>query len=84
MTQLLTTAQGLPESAVRSLAHADDGVLWVGTQNGLARVVQGSVAQVRESPNARVQNLLHRRFEEEEVDPDEYLARLTGEGAPRG
>jgi len=43
-------------------------------------LVEGTVAQVRESPNPRVQNLLHRRFEEEEVDPEAYLARLTGEG----
>jgi phospholipid/cholesterol/gamma-HCH transport system ATP-binding protein len=46
-------------------------------------LVVGSVGQVRESPNPRIQNLLHRRFEEEEVDPDAYLARLTGEGARR-
>jgi phospholipid/cholesterol/gamma-HCH transport system ATP-binding protein len=46
-------------------------------------LVEGTVAQVRESPNPRVQNLLHRRFEEEEIDPEEYLARLTGEGARR-
>ncbi len=46
-------------------------------------LVEGSVAQVRESPNPRVQNLLHRRFEEEEVDPEEYLARLTGVGVRR-
>jgi phospholipid/cholesterol/gamma-HCH transport system ATP-binding protein len=43
----------------------------------------GSVAQVRESQNPRVQNLLNRRFEEEELDPDAYLARLTGPGASR-
>jgi phospholipid/cholesterol/gamma-HCH transport system ATP-binding protein len=42
-------------------------------------LVEGTVAEVRESPSPRVQNLLHRRFEEEEVDPDAYLARLTGE-----
>ena len=42
-------------------------------------LVEGSVADVRGSANPRVQNLLHRRFEEEEVDPDAYLARLTGE-----
>jgi len=46
-------------------------------------LVEGSVAEVRESPSHRVQNLLHRRFEEEEVDPEEYLARLTGERAQR-
>jgi phospholipid/cholesterol/gamma-HCH transport system ATP-binding protein len=43
----------------------------------------GSVAQLRESQDPRVQNLLHRRFEEEQLDPDAYLARLTGEGARR-
>jgi phospholipid/cholesterol/gamma-HCH transport system ATP-binding protein len=44
-------------------------------------LVEGTVAQVRESADPRVQNLLQRRFEEEEVDPEAYLARLTGEGA---
>jgi phospholipid/cholesterol/gamma-HCH transport system ATP-binding protein len=46
-------------------------------------LVVGSVAQVRESQNPRVQNLLNRRFEEEELDPDAYLARLTGSGERR-
>jgi phospholipid/cholesterol/gamma-HCH transport system ATP-binding protein len=40
----------------------------------------GTVEEVKNSPNPRIQALLNRRFEEEEVDPDEYLARLTGEG----
>jgi phospholipid/cholesterol/gamma-HCH transport system ATP-binding protein len=39
----------------------------------------GSVEEVRSSQNERVQNLLHRRFEEVELDPDAYLARLTGD-----
>ena len=47
-------------------------------------LVVGSVTQVRESANPRIQNLLQRRFEEEEIDPDAYLARLTGEAARRG
>ncbi len=38
----------------------------------------GTVDEVKNSPNERIQNLLNRRFEEEEIDPDEYLARLTG------
>jgi phospholipid/cholesterol/gamma-HCH transport system ATP-binding protein len=38
----------------------------------------GNVDQVRNSANTRIQNLLNRRFEEEEPDPEEYLARLTG------
>ncbi len=42
----------------------------------------GSVDEVRESDNQRIQDLLNRRFEEEEVDADAYLARLTG-GAPQ-
>jgi phospholipid/cholesterol/gamma-HCH transport system ATP-binding protein len=41
----------------------------------------GSVEEVRESPSPRIQNLLHRRFEEEVLDPEAYLERLTG-GAP--
>jgi phospholipid/cholesterol/gamma-HCH transport system ATP-binding protein len=40
----------------------------------------GSVDEVRASDNRRIQNLLNRRFEEEELDPEAYLARLTGEG----
>ena len=43
----------------------------------------GSVDEVRRSGNPRIRNLLERRFEEEEVDPDAYLARLTGEAARR-
>jgi phospholipid/cholesterol/gamma-HCH transport system ATP-binding protein len=43
----------------------------------------GTVAEVRESQDPRVQDLLNRRFEEEQIDPDAYLARLTGAGARR-
>jgi len=39
----------------------------------------GTVDEVRNSSNERIQNLLNRRFEEEELDPDEYLRRLTGQ-----
>ena len=39
----------------------------------------GTVAEVQASENRRIQDLLNRRFEEERLDPDEYLARLTGE-----
>ncbi len=42
----------------------------------------GTVEEIRGSSNPRIQNLLNRRFEEETLDPDAYLARLTGEGAP--
>jgi phospholipid/cholesterol/gamma-HCH transport system ATP-binding protein len=42
-------------------------------------LVIGTVDEIRASENERVQNLLNRRFEEEILDPDEYLARLTGE-----
>ena len=42
-------------------------------------LIIGSVEEIRNSENERVQNLLNRRFEEEILDPDEYLARLTGE-----
>jgi phospholipid/cholesterol/gamma-HCH transport system ATP-binding protein len=37
----------------------------------------GSVTEVRNSPNERIQNLLNRRTEAEILDPDEYLKRLT-------
>jgi phospholipid/cholesterol/gamma-HCH transport system ATP-binding protein len=42
-------------------------------------LIVGSVEEVRSSQNERVQNLLHRRFEEVELDSDAYLARLTGD-----
>jgi len=38
----------------------------------------GSVEEVKNSDNERVQNILNRRTEEEDLDPDEYLERLTG------
>ncbi|MDX1434345.1 MAG: ABC transporter ATP-binding protein [Gammaproteobacteria bacterium] len=41
-------------------------------------LVVGSVAEVRACADARVQNLLNRRVEEEELDPEAYLRRLTG------
>lgn len=37
----------------------------------------GTVAEVKASSNERIQNLLNRRTEEEILDPDEYLRRLT-------
>ena len=39
----------------------------------------GTVEEVRASDNSRVQALLNRETEEEELDPDAYLARLMGE-----
>jgi phospholipid/cholesterol/gamma-HCH transport system ATP-binding protein len=42
-------------------------------------VLVGSVDEVRRSPNPRIQNLFNRRFEDEPVDPEDYLRRLTGE-----
>ncbi len=33
-----TTAQGLPENRVRALFRADDGILWIGTNGGFARL----------------------------------------------
>lgn len=41
-------------------------------------VETGTVEEVRNSPNPRVQNLLNRRTEEVATDVDEYLERLTG------
>jgi len=39
----------------------------------------GTVDEVRNSSNKRIQDLLNRRFEEEELDPEEYLRRLMGQ-----
>jgi phospholipid/cholesterol/gamma-HCH transport system ATP-binding protein len=41
----------------------------------------GTVEEIRGSRNPRIQSLLNRRFENEPVDPEEYLSRLTGGGA---
>jgi phospholipid/cholesterol/gamma-HCH transport system ATP-binding protein len=38
----------------------------------------GTVAEVRASSSERIQNILNRRTEEEVLDADEYLKRLTG------
>lgn len=43
----------------------------------------GTVDEVRHHPNQRVQDLLNRRPEDETLDPDEYLRRLTGETVGR-
>jgi phospholipid/cholesterol/gamma-HCH transport system ATP-binding protein len=42
-------------------------------------LLTGTVAEVRASDNERIQDLLHRRPREVEVNVDEYLRRLTGE-----
>ncbi len=39
----------------------------------------GTVEEVRSSSNERIYNLLNRVPEDDTMDPDEYLARLTGE-----
>ncbi len=39
----------------------------------------GTLDELKKSDNERIQNLLNRRTEEEILDPDEYLSRLTGE-----
>ncbi len=41
-------------------------------------LVTGSVEEVRNSPNERVQQLLNREVDEVELDPEAYLRRLTG------
>ncbi len=40
-------------------------------------LISSKVEDVRNSDNERVQDLLNRRFEEDEPDPEQYLARLT-------
>ncbi|MEK6806493.1 MAG: ABC transporter ATP-binding protein [Pseudomonadota bacterium] len=41
-------------------------------------LVSGTIETVRNSPNERVQALLNRRVEHLELNPEEYLRRLTG------
>lgn len=38
----------------------------------------GTVDEIKNSPNERIQNILNRRTEEEILDPDTYLEHLTG------
>ncbi|MCK4938839.1 MAG: ABC transporter ATP-binding protein, partial [Rhodospirillaceae bacterium] len=40
---------------------------------------QGTVEEIRNHPSERIQNLLNRRSEDQTIDPDEYMQRLTGE-----
>ncbi len=47
-------------------------------------LMSDTVAAVRNSDNERIQNLLNRRPREEQVDPEAYLARLTGEFKEKG
>ena len=61
----------------------DDGSTGLGdgrrTDKDSARICCiGSVDEVRNSDIPRVRNLLSRTSEEEQVDADEYLQRLTG------
>jgi phospholipid/cholesterol/gamma-HCH transport system ATP-binding protein len=39
----------------------------------------GTPEELRRHPSERLQNLLNRRSEDDTVDPDEYLKRLTGD-----
>ncbi len=43
----------------------------------------GTVDEIRANPNHRIQNLLNRRIEEAELDPEEYLRRLTGQSSTK-
>ena len=40
-------------------------------------LMTGTVDEVKNSTNNRIQSLLHRQARHEEIDPDEYLSRLT-------
>jgi phospholipid/cholesterol/gamma-HCH transport system ATP-binding protein len=44
-------------------------------------LMTGTVAEVRNSDNARVQDLLNRRPRRDEIDPEKYMELLTGEHA---
>jgi phospholipid/cholesterol/gamma-HCH transport system ATP-binding protein len=41
----------------------------------------GTSEELRRHPSERLQNLLNRRSEDDKIDPDEYLKRLTGDNA---
>ncbi|MDH5771680.1 MAG: ABC transporter ATP-binding protein [Rhodospirillaceae bacterium] len=45
---------------------------------------QGTVEEIRNHPSERIQNLLNRRSEDQTIDPDEYMKRLTGEDIKGG
>lgn len=45
-------------------------------------LIVGSVDEIRHCDNPRVQSLINRHFEDEELDPEAYLERLAGRGAP--
>ena len=77
--RVLVAIDGLGQSeylvrAARRIAERRDAPWSVVTVQ-----VSDTVDEVRQSPNPRIQNLFNRRFEDEPVDPEDYLRRLTGE-----
>ncbi|MCP4044106.1 MAG: ABC transporter ATP-binding protein, partial [Gammaproteobacteria bacterium] len=42
-------------------------------------LMEGTVEEIKQSDNQRIQDLLNRRPRNVEVDADEYLSRLTGQ-----
>lgn len=67
----ITRKNGLPSNGVRALWLTDDGVLWVGTEGGLARVERGRVTGVYTAP--------HGLPSREKVPP--LVTTLVGDGA---
>ena len=53
-----TTAQGLPSNAIQCLAPGRDGVVWVCTESGLARMdVSHADARIQPVPNGTIENV---------------------------
>ena len=52
-----------------------DKITVLGDASGIAR---GNVEEIRANADPRIQNMLNRKPRDEQIDPEEYLLRLTG------
>ena len=80
MDELLDTEFHYPQTNGIPELRENIAAMYPGAAADNVLVTVGAAEEVRSSGDPRIQNLLMRRFEEETLDPDEYLARLTGEG----
>jgi signal transduction histidine kinase/ligand-binding sensor domain-containing protein len=62
-----TTAQGLPNDDIWSLARSSDGGIWIGTGGGLARFRDGKIEDFREKLGIPTGGVFHLRSDAEET-----------------
>ena len=72
-----TTEQGLPSNAINTL-EAEGEVLWVGTQNGLAKIVDGQVTRVEDLGPIGVNRLRRDDYDNLWIASEQGLFRRNG------